>query len=105
MVGNGNEKEKMDIIKNISSIEVLKIKLLGGITNTFDALYRGKEELVLDYIAGLLVSLYCLARRMGFTFRKLDQKFNEKVSMIENTQTEFEEDIKELKQYLTVRGE
>ncbi|QNO15028.1 hypothetical protein HYG86_09735 [Alkalicella caledoniensis] len=102
MVG---KQEKVDIIKNISSIEALKIKILGGITNVFDSLYKGKEEQVLDYIAGIMVSLYCLSKRIGFSFRKLDQKFTEKVNTINTNQTEFEEDINELKQYLSVRGD
>ncbi len=102
----GSEKNKYDIVRNIHSIESLKVNLLAGITKVFDGLHKGKEEQVFEFIANIMVSLYCLSKRMGYSYRKIDQKLQETVSALENNQNnEFADDIRELKQYLKVRGE
>ena len=101
-----NSKEKVSIAKNIHSIEAIKVNILAGITRIYDSLNKGREDLALDYIVGIMITLFRLAKKLGFTYRKLDEKMLERVhNMDMEDSVELKEDIQELKQYLTVRGE
>lgn len=102
----GNSNEKFDIIKNIHSIEGLKVNILAGITRVYDSLNKGKEDLALDYIIGIMITLFRLAKKLGFSYRKLDEKLVEKVNAMDTEgSTDLKEDIDELRKYLIVRGE
>lgn len=99
-------KEKISIAKNIHSIEAIKVNILVGITRIYDSLNKGREDLALDYIAITMITLFRLAKKLGFTYRKLDEKIAEKVKNMDiEDSRELKEDIQELKQYLIVRGE
>lgn len=104
--GRMNGKEKIDIVKNIHSIEAIKVNILAGVTRIYDSLNKGKDELAVDYIIGLMIALFRLAKKLGFSYRRLDQKLVEKVNSLDtNGSVELKEDIEELKQYLMARGE
>jgi hypothetical protein len=105
-VGKMESKERVDIIKNIHSIESLKVNILAGVTRVYDSLNKGKEDLAVDYIIGLMITLFRLGKRLGISYRKLDQKLVEKVNTLDvDGSIELKEDIEELKQYLMARGE
>lgn len=102
----GNTKEKVSIARNIHSIEVIKVNVLAGVTRIYDALNKGKEELAIDYIVGVMITLFRLAKKLGYTYRKLDEKLLEIVNSMDAEESiELKEDIEEFRQYLTVRGE
>lgn len=101
-----NSKEKVSIAKNIHSIEGIKVNILAGVTRIFASLNNGKEEKALDYIVFVMITLFRLARKLGYSYRKLDEKLVEQVNIMNVDEcTDLKEDIEELRQYLTVRGE
>lgn len=70
---------EIDIARNIRTIEWLKTELLAGVSGLFKSLLRGSEEAITDGLSGLIISCYALARRLGYSFAKLDAKVEAKV--------------------------
>ncbi|MGE5559925.1 MAG: MazG-like family protein [Chloroflexota bacterium] len=72
---------EIDIARNIRTIEWLKTELLAGVSGLFRAMLRGSEEAITDGLSGLIISCYALARRLGYSFAKLDAKVEARVRM------------------------
>lgn len=70
---------EIDIARNIRTIEWLKTELLSGLSALNKALLRGSEEAITDGLAGQMISCYALARRLGYSFAKLDAKVEAKL--------------------------
>lgn len=63
----------MQIAKNLKVIDWLKTEILDQIANLFKGLHHANQHLILDSLASLVVVSYVLARRVGISFRELDQ--------------------------------
>lgn len=62
------------IAKNIRVIEWLKADLLTSLSVLYKGMLRRNEEHLQDALAGLVITCYVLARRLGFGFAKLESK-------------------------------
>ncbi|MGI6575066.1 MAG: MazG-like family protein [bacterium] len=71
MPSNGSE---IDIARNLRIIQWLKAELLENISTLFKAMLRGSEEYMLEALAGLIITIYVLARRLGLSFARLEKK-------------------------------
>ncbi|WP_199616931.1 MazG-like family protein [Paenibacillus alkalitolerans] len=73
-----NDKE-MDVAKKAKVIDWLKTEMLDQIAHLFRGLWEGKQEKIADSLASLVVSCYVLARRIGLSYRDLDQAIADKI--------------------------
>jgi len=62
------------IAKNIRVVEWLKADLVTSLSVLYKGMLRGSEEYLQDALAGLIITCYVLARRLGFSFSKLELK-------------------------------
>ncbi|MGE5558854.1 MAG: MazG-like family protein [Bacillota bacterium] len=83
-------RQGLDIARSIKIIEWLKTELLGGVANLSKAMIKNSEELILDALAGVIMVCYLLARRMGISFTRLDEKVREKVEYYRENKHEVE---------------
>lgn len=60
------------IAKNIKVLEWLKSEILDQVAGLFRQLMHGRYESALDSLASLIVAVFVLARRIGFSFRELE---------------------------------
>lgn len=68
-----------DFAKNIKAVDWLKADLLTSISVLYKSILRGNEDRLLDSLAGTIVSAYILARRLGFTYSKIDLEVESKL--------------------------
>ncbi|NLV91419.1 MAG: hypothetical protein GX030_03365 [Firmicutes bacterium] len=71
--------QKIGIAKNIRTVEWLKAELVSGTGELMRGLVRGAEDKILDSLAGIVVTAYILAERLGIGFATLDAKIASKV--------------------------
>lgn len=69
----------VDIAKNIKIIEWLKADLLSSISALFKAMLKGREEVLLDALASVVITSFVLGRRLGMSFSRLDLKIESKL--------------------------
>lgn len=63
----------MQFAKNVKMIDWLKTELLDQVSNLFKGLYHANQHLIIEALASMIVVAYVLARRIGFTYREIDQ--------------------------------
>ncbi len=94
------------ITKNVKVIEWLKADILAAVTALYKAFVQGSEDVMLDSLAGLIITAYLLGRRLGFGFSRLDLKVEAKLKQGVDTGHEMEEwfgDLSSLLRYRTER--
>lgn len=94
------------IAKNIKVMEWLKAEIVEQVAGLFKGLFQGKESYIIDSMAGLLIAVYVLARRVGIPFHKLDTAVMEKLQNHQREGHEIEEwygDLSYLEQYMKKR--
>jgi len=94
------------IAKNLKVIEWLKADILAATTALYKAMVHGSEEVILDSLAGLVITAYLLGRRLGFGFSRLDLKVEAKLKQGVDTGHEMEQwygDLSSLLRYRTER--
>lgn len=72
-------KNEFDIAKNIKIIDWLKAEMIGSVSNLFKAMLKGTEDLVVDALAGVILTAYLLAKRLGISFSRVDLKIESKL--------------------------
>lgn len=70
---------EVDIARNIRTIEWLRTELIGGVASLCRAMFKGSGELILDALAGIIMTSYLLGRRLGVSFTRLDERLAEKL--------------------------
>nr|WP_202404792.1 MazG-like family protein [Shimazuella alba] len=96
----------MQFAKNIRVIDWLKTEILDQISNLFKGLHHANQNMIIDSLSSLLVTIYVLARRMGLPFRELDQAVTTKLREHEAEGHQLEKwygDLSALDDYLTKR--
>lgn len=93
------------IAKNVKVIEWLKADILAAVTALYKAMVQGSEDLMLDSLAGLVVTAYLLGRRLGFGFSRLDFKVEAKLKQGVDAGHEMEEWFGDLSSLLRYRSE
>lgn len=72
-------RQESAITKNLRVVEWLKGDLLQSVAALFKAMARGREEALIDALAGVVVTAYVLARRLGFTLSRLESAIESKL--------------------------
>ncbi|RUT47287.1 hypothetical protein EJP82_07910 [Paenibacillus anaericanus] len=71
--------KEMDVAKRAKVIEWLKTEVVDHVARLFKALWEGSTTRVSDSLASLIVSSYILGRRLGVSYRNLDDTILEKL--------------------------
>ncbi|MCJ8013030.1 MazG-like family protein [Paenibacillus sp. KQZ6P-2] len=69
----------LDVAKRAKVIEWLKTEVVENVSRLFKALWEGSTTRVGDSLASLIMSSYILARRLGMSYRDLDDLLIEKL--------------------------
>lgn len=72
--------KEMDVAKRAKVIEWLKTEVVDHVARLFKALWEGSTTRVSDSLASLIVSSYILGRRLGVSYRNLDDTILEKLN-------------------------
>lgn len=96
----------MQFAKNIRVIDWLKTEVLDQIANLFKGLHHANQNMIIDSLSSLLVTIYVLSRRMGLPFRELDQAVTTKLREHVTDGHQLEQwygDLSSLEEYLRKR--
>ncbi|MFE4712386.1 MULTISPECIES: MazG-like family protein [Bacillales] len=69
----------LDVAKRAKVIEWLKTEVIDQVSRLFKALWEGSTTRVGDSLASLLMSSYILGRRLGISYREMDDLLLEKL--------------------------
>lgn len=72
-------KQDIGIARNIRTIEWLKAELVSATGDLLRGLVRGAEDGILDALAGIIITTFILAKRLGIGFSTLDLKIENKI--------------------------
>ncbi|WP_187375180.1 MazG-like family protein [Paenibacillus antibioticophila] len=72
-------QKEMDIAKRAKVIEWLKTEVVDHVSRLFKALWEGSTTRIMDSLASLMVSSYILGRRLGISYRDLDEAVLDKL--------------------------
>lgn len=72
-------EHKLQFAKNVKIIDWLKTEVIGQVSNLCKGLYHANQLMIIESLSGLIVTTYVLARRVGFSYRELDQAVIEKL--------------------------
>ncbi|WP_044641404.1 MazG-like family protein [Risungbinella massiliensis] len=92
--------------KNLKVIDWLKTEVLDQISNLFRGLHHANQRMIIDSLSSLVVSIYVLGRRMGLTYRELDQEVTQKLVEHQEDGHQLEEwyrDLSMLEEYIKNR--
>lgn len=71
-----------DITKNVKILEWMKKELIMSVGDVFDLMFRGVRPLddsLQDTLANIVLITYLLGKRLGISFKDIDNKVNEKI--------------------------
>lgn len=71
--------KELDVAKRAKVIEWLKTEMLDQVSRLFKALWEGSTARISDSIASLIMSSYILGRRLGISFKDMDDLLIEKL--------------------------
>ncbi|WP_025692509.1 MULTISPECIES: MazG-like family protein [Paenibacillus] len=69
----------LDVAKRAKVIEWLKTEVIDQVSRLFKALWEGSTARVSDSLASLIMSSYILGRRLGISYRDMDEVLLEKL--------------------------
>jgi len=98
--------KEMDIAKRTKVIEWLKTEVMDYVARLFKSLWEGSTAKVVDSLSSLIVSSYILGRRVGISYRELDDSILEKLQRSKQEGHQLEElyqDISALDEHLRKR--
>jgi hypothetical protein len=96
----------LQFAKSIKIVDWLKTEILDQIAALFRAIYSANQHLMIDSLSSLVISVYVLARRMGFSFSELDQSVSQKLREHARDGHQLEKwygDLSKLDEYLNKR--
>ncbi|GIP00867.1 hypothetical protein J14TS5_59520 [Paenibacillus lautus] len=101
-----NMPKDLDVAKRAKVIEWLKTEVIDNVSRLFKALWEGSTTKVGDSLASLMMSSYILGRRLGLTYRDLDDLLLEKLKKHKQEGHQLEDwyqDISALEEHLRKR--
>ncbi|KKO54381.1 hypothetical protein XI25_07275 [Paenibacillus sp. DMB20] len=101
-----NMPKDLDVAKRAKVIEWLKTELVDNVSRLFKALWEGSTTKVGDSLASLMMSSYILGRRLGMSYRDLDDLLIEKLKKHKQEGHQLEDwyqDISTLEEHLRKR--
>lgn len=104
-IRNGNLK--INITKNLKTIEWLKAELVDGISSLFKAMITNHEKKIMNALVRLIIAAYTLGRRLGISYDRMEQELNQQLGELVEENHEIEEwfgDLSELKKHLQGRN-
>lgn len=104
-MGMGSGKD-MDVARRAKIIEWLKTEMIEEMAQLFRGLWEGRQTRIVDGLASLIVSSYLLARRLGVSYRELDDTVLEKLKTHKRDHHQLEEwygDLSSLERHLDGR--
>ncbi|MCM3493905.1 MULTISPECIES: MazG-like family protein [Paenibacillus] len=96
----------LDVAKRAKVIEWLKTEVIDNVSRLFKALWEGSTTKVGDSLVSLMMSSYILGRRLGMTYRDLDDLLLEKLRKHKQEGHQLEDwyqDISALEEHLRKR--
>lgn len=96
----------LDVAKRAKVIEWLKTEVVDNVSRLFKALWEGSTAKVGDSLASLMMSSYILGRRLGVSYRELDDLLIEKLKKHKQEGHQLEDwyqDISTLEEHLRKR--
>ena len=99
-------QREMDVAKRAKVIEWLKTEVVDHVSRLFKALWEGSTSRVTDSLASLIVSSYILGRRLGVSYRDLDDSILEKLKKHQQEGHQLEDwyqDISTLEEHMRKR--
>ncbi|WP_025701896.1 MazG-like family protein [Paenibacillus forsythiae] len=96
----------LDVAKRAKVIEWLKTEVIDQVSRLFKALWEGSTARVSDSLASLIMSSYILGRRLGISYRDLDEALLEKLRKHRQEGHQLEEwyqDISALEEHMRKR--
>lgn len=97
---------EMDLAKRAKVIEWLKTEVMDYVARLFKSLWEGSTTKVVDSLASLIVSSYILGRRVGISYRELDDSILDKLKRSKQEGHQLEDwyqDISALDEHLRKR--
>lgn len=73
-----NEKD-LDLAKRVKVIEWLKTEVIDQAAHLLKGIWEGSQAKTIDALASLISSAYILGRRLGVSYRSLDEAVLEKM--------------------------
>lgn len=101
-----NMPKDLDVAKRAKVIEWLKTEVVDHVSRLFKALWEGSTAKVGDSLASLMMSSYILGRRLGMSYRDLDDLLIEKLKKHKQEGHQLEEwyqDLSTLEEHLRKR--
>lgn len=71
--------KELDVAKRAKVIEWLKTEMLDQVSRLFKALWEGSTARISDSLASLIMSSYILGRRLGISFKDMDDLLIDKL--------------------------
>jgi hypothetical protein len=101
-----NMPKDLDVAKRAKVIEWLKTEVVDHVSRLFKALWEGSTARVGDSIASLIMSSYILGRRLGVSYREIDELLIDKLKKHKQEGHQLEDwyqDISTLEEHLRKR--
>lgn len=101
-----NMPKDLDVAKRAKVIEWLKTEVIDNVSRLFKALWEGSTTKVGDSLVSLMMSSYILGRRLGLSYRELDDLLLEKLKKHKQEGHQLEDwyqDISALEEHLRKR--
>lgn len=102
-MANGKE---LDVARRAKMMEWLKTVMMEQMAQLYRGLWEGRQAKVVDSLASIIVSSYLLARRLGVSYRELDEAVLEKIKLHKRENHQLEEwygDLSSLERHLDGR--
>jgi hypothetical protein len=72
-------EKDVDLAKRAKVIEWLKTEIVDQMSRLFKGMWEGNTHKLTDSLASLIASAYILGRRLGISYRSLDQAIQDKL--------------------------
>ncbi|AZR74270.1 hypothetical protein BBF96_13180 [Anoxybacter fermentans] len=103
-IQNGNLK--LNITKNLKTIEWLKAELIDGVSSLFKAMIPNQEKKIINALVRLIIAAYTLSRRLGISYERLEEELDEQIQKLIDDHHEIEKwfgDLSALQDHLQNR--
>lgn len=101
------DKNDMDIIKNLRTIEWLKSEMLTSVANLYEILVKGEDDMreeVENLTSNIILLSYLLGKRLGLNYENINSSLQDKIklNLIENHKIEkWYGDLSELLEFIS----
>ncbi len=68
-----------EVVRAARVLEWLKAELVAGVGNVMRASARGREDVLVDGLADLIMQAYLLARRLGINWTRLEMRIEDRL--------------------------